>query len=61
MTEIFIQLKNSIVILEAPQGAEFVVARLQEDGYDARAVGDEMVVVKERLDGDRSQVSPQSG
>lgn len=49
MTEIFIQLKDAIVILEASQTAEVVVATLIKDGYDARAVGDEMVVVKEKL------------
>ncbi len=49
MTEIFIQLRDAIVILEAEHGAEFVVAKLREDGYDARAVGEEMVVVKEKL------------
>lgn len=47
MTEIFIQLKDAIVVLEAPQGPEFVVDVLRRDGYEARQVGD-MVVVKER-------------
>ncbi len=49
MTEIFIQLKESIVIVEATQGADFVVEVLRKDGYDARAVGEEMVVVREKL------------
>ncbi len=49
MTEIFVQLKNSIVVIEAQEGRDFVVSRLREDGYDARPVGDAMVVVKEKL------------
>ncbi len=49
MTEIFIQLKNSIVILEAEQAAIVIVDRLRQDGYDAKKVGDDMVVVKEKL------------
>jgi hypothetical protein len=49
MTEIFIQLKKAIVIIEAEQDAAEVVSRLQSDGYDAKKVGDGMVLVKERL------------
>ncbi len=49
MTEIFIQLKEAIVVIEAEQGSAFIVHKLREDGYDARAVGDEMVVVREKL------------
>ncbi len=48
MTEIFLQLKEAIVIIEAIQKADFIVDVLKKDGYDVRAVGDEMVVVRER-------------
>lgn len=49
MTEVFVQLRDAIVIIEAEQKPREIADRLVADGYDARLVG-EMVVVKEKLD-----------
>ncbi len=50
MTEIFIQLRDSIVIIEAMQGPEFVADVLRRDGYDAKIVMENTVLVKEHLE-----------
>lgn len=50
MTEIFIQLRDSIVVIEAMQGPEFVVDVLKRDGYDAKIVLENTVLVKEHVD-----------
>lgn len=50
MTEIFIQLRDSIVIIEASQGPEFVADVLRRDGYDAKIVLENTVLVKEHIE-----------
>ncbi len=57
MTQILVQLRDAIVVIEAPCGADYVVDVLRKDGYDARQVSG-MVVVKERLADHRAEQSP---
>ncbi len=55
MTEIFIQLREAIVVIEAPQHPDEIVEKLRSDGYDAKQVSG-MVVVREKIAS--AQVSP---